>query len=37
MLRCGIHEGLAGFSTIDNQGNRSGFDVDFCRAISSAI
>ncbi|MDA9832516.1 amino acid ABC transporter substrate-binding protein [Gammaproteobacteria bacterium] len=36
-LRCGIHEGLTGFSSIDRNGNRSGFDVDFCRAISSAI
>jgi general L-amino acid transport system substrate-binding protein len=36
-LRCGVHEGLSGFSSIDSEGNRTGFDIDFCRAISSAI
>ena len=36
-LRCGIHEALNGFSTIDTNGERSGFDIDFCRAISSAL
>ncbi len=36
-IRCGIHEALTGFSTIDKKGERIGFDIDFCRAISSAI
>lgn len=37
VLRCGVHEGLTGFSQIDETGLKSGFDVDFCRAISAAI
>ncbi len=36
-LRCGIHEALNGFSTINTDGKRDGFDIDFCRAISSAL
>ncbi|MCG6122484.1 MAG: amino acid ABC transporter substrate-binding protein [Microvirga sp.] len=34
---CGVNSGLAGFSTIDAQGRWTGFDVDYCRAIASAI
>src|SRR6202158_1728573 len=34
---CGVNTGLPGFSTPDDKGNWSGFDVDFCRAISAAI
>src|SRR6478672_2488955 len=34
---CGVNTGLPGFSTPDDKGNWSGFDVDFCRAIASAI
>ncbi len=36
-LSCGVSEGLYGFSAMDDRGNWSGFDVDFCRAIASAI
>lgn len=36
-LVCGVHTGLAGFSQADAQGNWSGFDVDFCRAIAAAV
>ena len=36
-LVCGVSEGLYGFSAIDDKGNWSGFDVDFCRAVASAI
>jgi general L-amino acid transport system substrate-binding protein len=36
-LVCGVSEGLYGFSAIDDKGNWSGFDVDFCRALSAAI
>jgi general L-amino acid transport system substrate-binding protein len=36
-LLCGVNPGLPGFSTPDDKGNWSGFDVDFCRAISAAI
>eukprot|EP01036_Dinobryon_divergens_P006430 gene6430-8535_t len=30
---CGSNTGLPGFSVPDKEGNWSGFDVDFCRAI----
>ena len=36
-LTCGSNTGLAGFGVPDAQGNWTGFDVDFCRAISAAI
>jgi general L-amino acid transport system substrate-binding protein len=36
-LICGANGQLAGFGMPDPQGNWSGFDVDFCRAIASAI
>jgi general L-amino acid transport system substrate-binding protein len=34
---CGVNTGLPGFSAQDSKGKWSGFDVDFCRAIASAI
>lgn len=34
---CGVNTGLPGFSTPDAQGNWTGFDVDFCRAVAAAI
>jgi general L-amino acid transport system substrate-binding protein len=37
MVVCGANTGLPGFSVPDKQGNWSGMDVDFCRAISAAI
>ena len=36
-LLCGVNTGLPGFSSADAQGNWSGFDVDFCRAVAAAI
>jgi general L-amino acid transport system substrate-binding protein len=36
-LRCGVSEGLPGFSNPDAKGNWTGMDVDFCRAIAAAI
>jgi len=36
VLRCGVNEGLPGFSSTDERGVWSGFDVDFCRAIAAA-
>ncbi|GLQ17235.1 amino acid ABC transporter substrate-binding protein [Maritalea porphyrae] len=36
-LNCGVNTGLAGFAQQDSRGNWSGFDVDFCRAVSAAI
>ena len=36
-LLCGSNGQLAGFGMPDPQGNWTGFDVDFCRAIAAAI
>ena len=36
-LVCGVNEGLPGFSSLDERGTWSGFDVDFCRALAAAI
>ncbi len=35
-LICGVSQGLAGFSTVDDQGQWQGLDVDFCRAVAAA-
>ena len=37
MLNCGANGTLAGFGLPDAQGNWTGLDVDFCRAIAAAI
>jgi general L-amino acid transport system substrate-binding protein len=36
-LICGVSQGLSGFSIKDDNGQWSGFDVDFCRALAAAI
>lgn len=36
-LQCGVSTGLAGFSAPDDKGDWKGLDVDFCRAVASAI
>jgi general L-amino acid transport system substrate-binding protein len=36
-LVCGVTQGLPGFSSPDDKGNWTGFDVDFCRAMAAAI
>lgn len=36
-LQCGVSPISAGFSYLDDQGRRRGFDIDFCRAIGAAI
>lgn len=36
-LVCGVNTGLAGFSIADSQGRWTGLDVDFCRAVATAI
>jgi general L-amino acid transport system substrate-binding protein len=35
-LVCGVSDGLPGFSVRTADGNWSGFDVDFCRAVAAA-
>jgi general L-amino acid transport system substrate-binding protein len=36
-LRCGVSEGILGFSERDADGRWRGFDVDFCRAVAAAV
>lgn len=37
-LACGVSTGASpGMSTLDDRGNWSGFEVDFCRAVSAAV
>ena len=36
-IRCGVSQGLPGFSNPDDVGKWHGMDVDVCRAVSSAI
>lgn len=36
-LNCGVSQGLAGFSTVNDKGAWTGLDVDFCRALAAAI
>jgi general L-amino acid transport system substrate-binding protein len=36
-LTCGVSQGIIGFSAPSESGQWSGFDVDFCRALSAAI
>jgi general L-amino acid transport system substrate-binding protein len=37
MLRCGVSEGITGFSERDASGRWTGLDVDFCRAVAAAV
>ena len=37
VLRCGVSQGLSGFSTLGKQGAWSGIDVDYCRAVAAAV
>ncbi len=36
-LRCGVSEGIVGFSVRDSAGRWSGLDIDFCRAMAAAV
>ena len=37
VLVCGVNTGVAGFSAPDSQGNYTGLDVDYCRALAAAV
>jgi|WetSurMetagenome_2_1015567.scaffolds.fasta_scaffold01357_10 general L-amino acid transport system substrate-binding protein len=37
VLRCGVSEGLTGFSLQDKSGRWTGMDADFCRAVAAAM
>lgn len=34
---CGVNDAVPGFGVTDEDGNFSGFDIDFCRAIAAAV
>lgn len=36
-LICGVNSGLVGFAAPDANGNWSGFDVSFCKAVAAAV
>ncbi|MBY7649633.1 MAG: amino acid ABC transporter substrate-bindnig protein [Candidatus Liberibacter europaeus] len=36
-LSCGMNVGVSGFSMLNAKGEWTGFDIDFCKALSSAI
>ena len=36
-VKCGVSEGVPGFSNADTAGNWSGIDVDVCRAVAAAV
>ncbi len=36
-VQCGVNTGLAGFASPDASGNWTGFDVDYCKAVTAAI
>jgi general L-amino acid transport system substrate-binding protein len=37
VLRCGMDEEQAEYSTLDDQGNRTAFDADLCRTVAVAV
>jgi general L-amino acid transport system substrate-binding protein len=37
VVKCGVSQGLPGFSNPDDKGNWTGIDVDYCRALAAAI
>ncbi len=36
-VRCGINEAVPGFGFLEADGTRSGFDIDYCRAVAAAV
>ncbi|MFO7300757.1 MAG: amino acid ABC transporter substrate-binding protein, partial [Actinomycetes bacterium] len=36
-VRCGTRDDLPGFAFVDSDGNRAGFDVDFCKVVAAAV
>lgn len=36
-VRCGVNDVLPGFGIVDDAGEYSGFDVDFCRAVAAGV
>ena len=36
-LRCGVNETVPGFGLIDEAGDYTGFDIEFCKAVAAAV
>jgi general L-amino acid transport system substrate-binding protein len=36
-LECGVNDTVPGFGLVDDEGNYSGFDIEFCRAVAAAV
>ncbi len=36
-LICGVNDGVPGFGVVDDAGEYSGFDIDFCKVIAAAV
>jgi general L-amino acid transport system substrate-binding protein len=36
-VKCGVRDDLAGFSSLDPNGDHVGFDADFCRVIAAGV
>lgn len=36
-LQCGVNDAVPGFGVVDEAGDYSGFDIDFCRVIAAAV
>ena len=36
-LRCGVRVDLVGFNSVDENGEQTGFDADFCRVVAAAV
>src|SRR5690606_17536933 len=36
-LNCGVNDAVPGFGVVDDEGNYSGFDIEFCRVVAAAV
>jgi general L-amino acid transport system substrate-binding protein len=36
-LNCGVNEAVPGFGLVDEEGNFTGFDIEFCKVIAAAV
>ena len=36
-VNCGVNDAVPGFGSVDDAGEFSGFDIDFCRAVAAAV
>src|SRR6185295_8931047 len=37
VVRCGVSDGILGFSAKDSSGRWNGLDADFCRAVAAVV